>query len=133
MPNKFSKEELIVEEWLKKARDDELIAQSILKHRDAPPSGACFASQQMAEKYFKAFLVDKQNRFPRIHILEHLLALCTKIDSSFEGLKKEVTFLDGFYTPVRYPGDYPEFSWKDAEEAFEKALKIKDFVLTKIK
>lgn len=33
---------------------------------------------------------------------------------------------------ARHPGDYPEFSMKDAKEAYEAALRVKDFVLEKI-
>lgn len=132
MPAKFSKEELLVEEWFRKAQDDELIAQSILKHRDAPPSGVCFVSQQMAEKYLKAFLVKTRGKFPKVHVLEYLLTLSVEIDQSFEQLKKEVALLDTFYTPTRYPGDYLELSWKDAEEAFKAAIHIKEFVSEKL-
>ena len=122
-----------MEEWIKKAIDDELNARSILTHRDGTPSCACFLSQQMAEKYLKAFLVHKKKWFPKIHPLDKLVELCGKLDSSFEELKESAIFLTEFYVPVRYPGDCPEFSWRDAEEAFEAAERVKDFVLNKIK
>lgn len=64
MPNDFSSQELQAEEWIKKAHDDELNAQSILKHRDGTPAGVCFLSHQMAEKYFKAFLVFMVSKNP---------------------------------------------------------------------
>lgn len=104
-------------------------ALSILKHRDGTASAACFLSQQMAEKYFKAFLTFKREGFPKIHILDSLLGLCLKIDSSFIKLKDDAIFLADFYVETRYPGDYPEFNWKDGEKAFGAALRVKDFVL----
>lgn len=132
MPDKFSTFELKTEEWFLKAQDDELNASSILKHWDGTPAGVCFLSQQMAEKYFKAFLVDKKNWFPKIHPLDRLWELCQEIDQNFDTVKEEAIFLTGFYAATRYPGDLPDFIWKDAEEAFEAANKIKEFVLEKI-
>lgn len=133
MPNKFSPQELHAEEWLRRAKDDELNARSILTHKDGAPNAVCFLSHQMAEKSLKAFLIAKKNWFPKIHYLDKLTELCREIDSSFEEIKEEASFLDPFYTPSRYPGDYPEFTWQEAEKAFEVATRIKDFVLSKIK
>lgn len=132
MPDKFSSYELRVEEWFHRAQDDELNAASILKHRDGTPAGVCFMSQQMAEKYLKAFLVHKKNWFPKIHPIDRLWELCHDIDQKFNEVKKEAIFLTGFYSATRYPGDLPDFIWKDAEEAFEAANKVKAFVLEKI-
>lgn len=132
MLNKSLKRDLIVEEWLKKASDDELNAASILKHRDGTPSCACFLSQQMAEKYLKVFLVQEKKEYPKIHSLLRLTELCVKIDKKFIKIKDEIIFLNTFYVTVRYPGDYTEFSWLDGEQAFRFAVKIKKFVLQKI-
>lgn len=41
-------------------------------------------------------------------------------------------YLKGLYIGTRYPGDYPDFDWKVAQSAFDKAEKNKKFVLTKI-
>lgn len=132
MKNNFQPE-LIVDEWLKRILDDELHAQSLLKHKDAPASGACFVSQQMAEKCFKAFLVFKKKWYPKIHPTDKLWKFCQELDSSFNSVKKEAVFLTGFYTATRYPGDLLEFSWQDAKKAFAAAQKIKKLVLKKVK
>lgn len=34
---------------------------------------------------------------------------------------------------TRYPGEFPEISWDEAEEAYKAAEKIKEFVLEKTK
>lgn len=132
MDDKPTQKKLLVAEWLEYAEDDELNAQSILKHRDGTPRGACLMSHQMTEKHLKAFLIQRQGRFPRVHILEDLLTLCAKLDNSFETLKEDTIFLDQFYSPARYPADLPDFLWKDAEEAFAAATRIKEFVLEKL-
>lgn len=131
MKNNDLPKELQVAEWFKKATDDELTCISILKHRDAPPNGVCFMSQQMAEKFLKGFLVARKKSFPKIHPIDALWELCKDLDESFEAIKGESVFLTGFYVATRYPGDFPEFTWKDAEEAFAAATKVKDFVMGK--
>ena len=132
MANKLSSQDLIVKEWLKRAKDDELNAASILKHKDGVPNGVCFLSQQMTEKYLKAFLVQEKRKYPRIHSLLKLTELCLKIDKKFKEIKDDIIFLNAFYVPTRYPGDYPEFSWQEAKQALESATRIKNFILSKI-
>ncbi len=131
--NNFSPQELQVEEWFKKARDDGLNVRSILTHRDGTPTAVCFLCQQMAEKYLKAFLVLRKNWFPRIHPLDKLVEISKGIEPSFVEIKDDAILLSSFYTPTRYPGDYVEFTWQDAEQAFEAAERIKNFVLLKTK
>lgn len=132
MSDNFSKEELIFEEWIKRAQDDELNARSILTHRDGTPGGVCFLSQQIAEKYLKAFLVKIKGEFPKVHHLEYLLKICAEIDNDFMSLKDDAVLLSDFYVESRYPGDYPEFTWQEAEKAYESAKRIKELVLQKI-
>lgn len=127
------KPELILEEWIKKAGEDELSCKSILKHRDGAPSSVCFMSQQMAEKYLKGFLVYKEKYFPKIHDLKRILSLCKEIEKDFEKLNEEAVKLSEYCVETRYPGDYPEgISWKMAEEAFELANNVKNFVKSQI-
>ena len=122
------------QEWLRKADDDELNARSILKHRDGTPTVVCFLSQQMAEKYLKGLLIFYNQTFPKIHDLLELETLLLKITPDIkERMHQDLKLLNRYYIETRYPGDYPEFFWHDAEEAFEAAQKIKNFVLEKIK
>ncbi len=130
--NKSLKRDLQAEEWIKKATDDELVGKSILKHRDSPPSIVCFHSQQMAEKYLKAFLVSRKKWYPKIHPLDTLWELCKRLDPSFNTVKKDCVFLTTFYAATRYPGDYPEFSFNECQTAFKAALRVKKFVLKKL-
>ncbi|MBU1180240.1 HEPN domain-containing protein [Patescibacteria group bacterium] len=123
---------ILVEEWIRKADDDELSIKAILTEKGAP-STACFLSQQMAEKYLKAFIASRGKDLPKIHQLERLLGICKKLDKFFRQLDNEAVLLSEYYVETRYPGDYPEgFSWKDANGAFRAAVKIKEFVLKKL-
>jgi HEPN domain-containing protein len=119
-------------EWFQKADEDELNAMSILKHRDGTPSGVCFLSQQMAEKYLKGLLIYNNKNFPKIHDLIQLQTLLLDIISDIKDYNNELDLLTTYYFETRYPGDYPEFTWEEAEEAHEAAKKIKQFVLSKI-
>ena len=122
----------LAKEWFLRAQDDELSAKDILEDRQGSPNTVCFLSQQMAEKSLKGFLSFHNERFPKIHQLDMLINLCKEIDSQFEELRQEAEDLSEFYISTRYPGDYPQFSFRDAQEAFNKAIKIKSLVLGKI-
>jgi len=121
-----------VEEWTKRAEDDILATEVMLKEGGLP-TPACFHAQQAAEKYLKAFLVHKKKWYPKIHSLNALWELCYGIDTDFEEIKKDAVFLNEFYAATRYPGDYPSFSMKEAKEAYDAALRVRDFVVKKIK
>lgn len=129
MPNKPGKSYL---EWFKKAKEDELSAMIIIREGGAP-STACFLAQQIAEKYLKGLLVFYNKKFPKIHDLFELETLLLKITPEIKEVQQDLEFLNRYYIETRYPGDYPQFSLKEAKEAFEKALKIKEFVLKKCK
>lgn len=124
--------EKLAKEWFLKANDDELSAKDILSGKEGAPGTVCFLSQQMAEKYLKGFLVFSGERFPKIHDLDKLVKLCGEINPEFKKIKNKAKYLTDFYIATRYPGDYPEFFWQDAEKAFQSAVKIKEFVLDKI-
>lgn len=119
----------LAQEWFSKACEDEISAKDILNDKEGAASTVCFLSQQMAEKYLKGYLVIKGRKFPKIHELDRLVKLCQKVNPKFEKIKSEAQYLTIFYIATRYPGDYPQFTFKDAEKAFKNALKIKSFVL----
>lgn len=70
--------------------------------------------------------------FPKVHQLDELLKLCEEIDVEFNSLVDAAEDLTPFYISTRYPGDYPIYSFQDAELAFQKAIEIKDFVLKRL-
>lgn len=123
----------IWQEQFKKAQEDELSAESILKHRDGSPSTVCFLSHQMAEKCLKGLLVYNSQDYPKVHDLKRIATLLEKFASNIFDLDNDFTVLNKRYVVTRYPADMPEFSWQDAEEAYAAAKKIKDFVLGKVK
>ncbi len=66
-----------VAEWVEKAEGDYHSTVSLHRLRSNPePDNVCFLSQQCAEKYLKAFLVDRGINPPHIHDLVGLLNQC---------------------------------------------------------
>jgi len=119
-------------EWQKRAEDDIRAMEAMFKEGGLP-NPICFHAQQSAEKYLKGFLNFHDVEFAKIHSLIQLLDQCMTLDQECASLKEDVVFLDTFYIETRYPGDYPSFSIKDAKEAYKAALRVKVFVLDKIK
>ncbi|MBI3558849.1 HEPN domain-containing protein [Candidatus Gottesmanbacteria bacterium] len=68
-----------------------------------------------------------------MHIPNELKDLLIKYEPEIKNFSHDFTILNRYYVETRYPGDYPEFSWNDAEEALAAAEKIKNFVLEREK
>ncbi len=87
----------------------------------------------MAEKFLKGILIFYKKEFPKIHDLLELETLLIDQTPEIEELHSSLKLFNRYYIETRYPGDYPEFTKKEAEIAFKAALEIKKFVLEKIK
>jgi len=59
----------VVGRWVKKAQEDELNANSILRHRDGTPGVVCFLAQQLPEKYLKVLLISFDLEVLKVHDL----------------------------------------------------------------
>lgn len=121
----------IAKEWVDKAESDFDTADLTLRGREAPIIDAvCFHSQQCAEKYLKAFLQEHRVRFERRHELISLLELCLTLDKDFESLRESLQSLEQYAVLIRYPGlTVPA---EMAEQAFESASNIRDFLRDKL-
>ncbi len=110
-------------EWLDKADGDYATAAREQAVEDNPNHDAvCFHSQQAAEKYLKARLVEAGAAFPRTHDLEVLLSLAVVHEPAWESLRADIRALTSMGVEVRYPG----FS-ADAEDA-AAALRVAGLV-----
>jgi hypothetical protein len=103
---KEENKKIIVGRWVKKAEEDNLSAQSLLRHRDGTASVACFLSQQMGEKYLKALLIFFDLELIKIH-----------------DLIKLSTFLP--LTPIKESPPYPEPTPKPPMEQSSSTKKTK--------
>ena len=126
------KENNLYQKWLDKAEEDEFAGKIILDEKRffAP---ACFHFQQMAEKLLKALLVFHGIDFPKAHDLSVLAKLLEPVAKGIEDYKEDFKILGRYYVETRYPGDFPEFYFQEAKEAYGAALRVKEFILKKIK
>lgn len=96
----------LTHEWVGKAEDDLTMALRELRARKKPSyDGACFHSQQCAEKYMKALLEEAGITIPRTHNLAALLDLVLPLDPSWDLLRPHLTVLSGYAVAIRYPGN----------------------------
>ena len=124
--------EHLVEQWIKIAERDLLTAKQGLEADMVLTDTICFHCQQAAEKYLKAFLVKKQIEFTKTHSLMNLLNLCATGDNSFKEELSEADNLTDYAVEIRYPDDWYEPTEEETKQAYELALKVKEFVLKKL-
>jgi HEPN domain-containing protein len=67
---------LMTQEWVDKAEGDHQVAATLWQTESAVYDAICFHAQQCTEKYFRAWLVEREVDFPRTHDLEALAKLC---------------------------------------------------------
>jgi len=81
----------------------------------------CFHTQQCAEKYLKAFLVQQQIIFRPIHDLEVLLGLAIPASPDLETIRDRFLLLNDYAVDIRYPG---ESATKEEAQAAVKAMQV---------
>ena len=118
--------------WIKLAKQDQKMAE--LAYNARLYNQVCFHCQQGAEKCLKAFLLEKDGKFPKTHSLAELLSLASFRNPSLEDLMDECLYLDLFYIPTRYPdaplGSLPEGEPKRKDA--QKAMQILTDILKRI-
>ncbi len=120
-----------VAEWVRKAEGDYENARLLARQRkNLLPDNLCWACEQSAEKYFKAFLVRHQVDFERRHDLVTLNELCTRVDSDFRLLDETISNLEPCTPAVRYPGT--SVTALEARSAFEAMKVVRKFVRSKL-
>jgi hypothetical protein len=77
----------------------------------------------------KPTLAWQDRPFEKTHSLVALVGMCLEFDSDFDTLRNTATTLTPFAVTIRYPGDMPDISAKEAREALNLARQIWDFVL----
>ncbi|MCX6360602.1 MAG: HEPN domain-containing protein [Armatimonadetes bacterium] len=111
----------IAAEWIEKAEGDFAMACREMRARRCPSyDGACFHSQQCAEKYMKARLVEADVAVPRTHDLIALLDLVAAAEPGFVVVRTQLAGLTDYAVRYRYPGDSA-----DRDEARQALLMCK--------
>jgi HEPN domain-containing protein len=123
----------IVGEWIHKADQDIRSAEALLMQ--APPLlyPSCFHSQQAAEKYLKAYLTQRQVEFPKTHSIGEILNLVGKVDKELADILLPAAALTPYGVDFRYPGDSPEPTQEETDEALVLARQVADAVTSRLK
>jgi HEPN domain-containing protein len=118
--------------WFAKAEDD--LNWALASIRAKIYYGACFASQQAAEKALKSFLLKKKKLLPKTHDLVALLENCIAIEPGFEDLRDYTKVLFFYYVETRYPdlGDFENINLAKAQEAYDSAKSVVDFTKSRL-
>jgi len=114
----------LLAEWLRKADADLEVAKHLFNEGAIYPNAIAFHSQQAAEKYLKAFLTWHQVAFPKTHDLEALLDLVEFENTSLAESLRDIIILTSYGIELRYPGDIPDTTDKEARKAVELADKV---------
>ena len=91
-------------DWLSTAKSDLEFAEVGLAKKF--PVQTCFLSQQAVEKALKGVLVFLKRPYPKTHSLLELSRLVPELDLKPHRLN--LTILDGYYAPLRYPDALPK-------------------------
>lgn len=121
------------EKWIKKAQEDEKVAEILLASEFPVFAAICFHLQQAAEKYVKALVVENNISMSKTHnIVQIIDEKLLQIYPEFENLSDAAALLTDFGIEPRYPGDYPEFTASDSEKALEAMNQIKEAIMSKL-
>lgn len=89
---------------------------------------ACFATQQCAEKYLKARLVEAGISFKKTHDLEALLNLVLPIEPAWNALLYDLQNLNEYAVEFRYPGK--SATKVDAQDAIKSCRRVRKVIRT---
>jgi HEPN domain-containing protein len=125
----MSKEYL--KEWVDKAEEDYEVAITLVRKRKRPtPNAVCFHCQQCAEEYLKAFLVQHEVAFPKIHDLRELRRLAVVVDPTLGLFTDLLLLLAPYAVEFRYPGEVATV--EEAKAAVKTVKEIRRFVRSKL-
>ncbi len=118
-----------VKKWILKADNDLKIAKDEIVTKKPTTDMICFHAQQAVEKYLKAFLSFKNKKFRRTHDIAELIELCKEVDDRFKYLYTlSSDELTAYGVSVRYPDDFYEPEFDEAERCIDIAEKTKKFI-----
>ena len=119
-----------IQAWLVKAHQDLRSAEWLMSSPDRLYNAVGFHSQQAAEKSIKAYLTWRDETFEKTHSLVALVSKCLTYDSTFQELRQAATLLTPFAVTFRYPGELPELTADEAEQAIALSRQVWKLILS---
>jgi len=95
------------QDWLARAAEDLLTIENSLSGQRVPWGAVCFHSQQAAEKYLKALVIQRFIRPPRTHDLAELVGAARGAGYDLPDFTEECEALKDYAIDVRYPENVP--------------------------
>ena len=120
--SKYSKE---ANRWFKQALEDLKSAKILFENERYYL--VCFISQQIAEKALKSVIYFNKEDLVLGHSVKKLADWAGTFDNRFSKLGEDVSILDSYYIPTRYPNALPDgipaevFNKKSANDALNLA------------
>lgn len=113
--------------WLRYAREDLAVAETLARQGDARPRHISWNCQQAVEKALKAILVFTNSRVPRTHDLDALRDVIPQ-GWVIKQEQPDLAELTEGATSARYPGDWPAPTRAEASRALRQARAVLDAV-----
>ncbi len=120
----------VTSDWVAKAEEDFNAARLMLEAATPLPSVSAFHSQQCAEKYLEAYLVEHQVEFKLRHELLPLKQLIETFDPDADDLTDDLDLISDYAVEIRYPGFGATL--EEAKEALAAATRVRAFVRGKL-
>ena len=129
--NENFKNELVAK-WIAFAKENLLVAQTIIHEEYAPYHTVCFMCHSAAEKYLKAFLLLNDRPLKKTHDLSNLLDECLLVDSRLKMLYDYCELLNNYAITGRYPEELSieTISETNANEAIDSVIVISEALIT---
>jgi HEPN domain-containing protein len=80
----------------------EILNKDISHPADRKSDIICFHATQAVEKFLKGFIINENGQVEKVHDLIKLLEHATRIDSSFDSLKRECLLINKFTPDIKY-------------------------------
>jgi len=123
----------LVGQWVDKADQDLRAADVLVQQVPRLAYPVCFHCQQASEKYLKAYLTYRQVEFGKTHNIRELLDLVASVDDALSQDLAAAATLNPYGVDARYPGDLPEPSEEDSNEALRIAHQVAEAVSDRMK
>jgi HEPN domain-containing protein len=122
----------VIQEWLKFALNDLLVAKNCLAMRPQQIEIACYHCQQSAEKALKGCILWLcKIEPPKVHNLVQLYQQCLAKDANFANILTSCSDLTAYGAMPRYPHELA-LDEAEAVSAVKNAQKVYEFCLSKI-
>ena len=117
--------------YMRKAGQDELIAQKLAPMNDVADTGVGFHAQQAVEKYFKAVLALNEVNVRKTHDIGALLGQLQELDLDVPKELDEAVELTAYSVMARYPLDR-DVEPLDRESALRLVSQVRDWAETTV-